>query len=89
MINANINKCQYQNLSLEARTEYAWIHGSLLNSRQGNQISFYLYKVADFFVEMIFDGNRKKILNVYAFDEEQTLSKYIETVCLDQLFCDQ
>ena len=80
-----INKCQYDDMSVERRTQHAWIFGNLLCSHDGQQISCYLYQVADFFVEMIFDRDKKKILNVYTLSNEQTLEKYLKTISLDNL----
>jgi hypothetical protein len=73
----------FNNLSQDHKAEYVWDNGKHLVNLKGEECSFSLYRIPDFFVEFELQDN--KIINIRSFKQGQILDKYLDRIDLKKL----
>jgi hypothetical protein len=67
------------------KMQQLWINGNEVHRRIKGASTFLLYQLKDFYVEVEFETDRKKIIAVKTFQDGILLDQYISTIDISTL----
>lgn len=72
-------------MNLTRQAHYTWEHGIHLAKVEGFQFDYDLYRLENFYVEIIYNLELGQVESVEGFDQQEKLMIYLEQVDISEL----
>lgn len=76
----------FSQLSISRQAQYTWKHGNHLARKDGFRYYHDLYKLNNFFVEIIYNLELGQVDKVEGFNQSSRLYTYVDQIDLKQLY---
>jgi hypothetical protein len=76
---------EFKLLDINDQAQKTWDMGVLLGYREDGQHHMVLYRVEDFYVEIIYDSEKNEIAGIKSFISEEPLQPYLDKIDLGSL----
>ncbi|MCC6384056.1 MAG: hypothetical protein LC117_08925 [Bacteroidia bacterium] len=76
---------KFGKLSLEEKAWYLWNGGSFLMANEDGQFRYNLFRINNFYVELIYNLETEEIDKIRAFFSESFLTPYLASIDIDEL----
>lgn len=80
-----INIDEFRVASFERKCDLVIVKSNFITSRKLADTKIYLYHTGDFFIEVYYSSEYKKVLLINAFDDVAGMKPYTDTVSLADL----
>jgi len=80
-----INIDEFRVASFERKCDLVIVKSNFITSRKLADTKIYLYHTGDFFIEVYYSSEYKKVLLINAFDDVAGMEPYADTVSLADL----
>lgn len=86
---SGITLAEFTPLKQGTKSDLIYMHGTWLHSVSSKWFTYNLFRLNDFYVEVVIDNNVKAVLEVIELRGEEQLEKYLSTITLESLFSNQ
>jgi hypothetical protein len=79
-----INLASFEDLPLDQKAELVWQQGAFLDCQSLECHCVSLYALGDFYVELTYDPERNRIVDLQVFKDISRLSPYLDKITISQ-----
>jgi hypothetical protein len=76
---------KYSKMSMEEKAWYLWNGGSFLMAYESDRFRFNLFKISNYYVELVYNLQTNDIEKIRAFFTEALLSPYLQKIDISEL----